>query len=214
MKYFVLPFYFIRSIILRGPVNTAKLLVAELTWEKKFLIKTARIKKSDSNEFFHYQGASYLVLLRIFKMLSEQTKRLHFVDIGCGKGRAIFVAEYSGFTNLSGIELDPTLIEEAKENEKSYAFKRNDSQINFILGNALDVNYNDQPTLYFLFNPFNEEIMTKVIHKILRQTKSETWFVYMNPLFTKPFEQNNIQMVSTLKTGLYTEAIIYRLIPL
>lgn len=214
MKSFVLPFYFIRSIVLRGPFNTAKLLLAELTWENKFLIKTARIKKSGSNEFFHYQGASYLVLLRIFKALSEQTKRLHFVDIGCGKGRAIFVAEYSGFNNLSGIELDPNLIEQAKENEKLYAFKRNDSRITFINENALDANYSNQPTLYFLFNPFNEEIMTKVVQKIVSATESETWLVYMNPLFTKPLEQNNFQIVSALKNGLYTEAIIYRLITL
>jgi len=201
-------------VLLRGPISTVKLLLAEITWEKKFKIKTARIKKSGSKEFFHYQGASYLVLLRIFKTLIEPVKRLHFVDIGCGKGRAVFVAEYAGFSTLIGIELDSLLIDQARENEKLYPYKRNDSQIKFIEGNALDVNYSDHPTLYFLFNPFNEEILNGVLEKILASTKSETWFVYMNPLFKKPFQKNNIQVVKTLKTGLYTEALIYRLIPL
>ncbi|MES2679376.1 MAG: class I SAM-dependent methyltransferase [Bacteroidota bacterium] len=171
------------------------------------------MKKSDSAQFFHYQGASYMVLFRVFKQIFEQTKHLAFTDIGCGKGRVIFVAEYCGYNHLTGIELDETLLQVAKANEKLYPFKRKESDIHFIHANALHVDYKNVPALYFLFNPFDEAVLEKVLEKICSSTTSETWFVYMNPLYKRAFNKKNIDMVTELKTGRYTEAIVYRLNP-
>jgi len=193
--------------------NSIKLFRSEFVTEKKFGINTSGIKKSGSAEFFHYQGASYLVLFTIFGKISGQTKHLAFNDIGCGKGRVIFVAEYFGYNDLTGIELDETLLQEARTNEKSYAFRRKESHIQFLHANALDVEYKNIPSLYFLFNPFDEAVLEKVIEKICRSTQSETWFVYMNPLYKNAFIKNNIGIVTEFKTNWYTEAIVYRLNP-
>jgi hypothetical protein len=84
---------------LRGLYNTLKILRAEWIQEKRFGIITSMIKRSDSKEFFHYQGASYLVLFRVFSELAMDKKDFDFVDVGSGKGRALFVAEYFGFNN-------------------------------------------------------------------------------------------------------------------
>jgi SAM-dependent methyltransferase len=193
--------------------NSIKLFRSEFVTEKKFGINTSVIKKSRSAEFFHYQGASYLVLFTIFGKISAQTKHLAFTDIGCGKGRVIFVAEYFGYNDLTGLELDETLLQAARTNEKSYPFRRTESRIHFRHVNALDVEYNNIPSLYFLFNPFNEAVLEKVIEKICRSTRSETWFVYMNPLYKEAFNKNNIDIVTEFKTNWYTEAIVYRLNP-
>lgn len=154
-----------------------------------------------------------MVLFRIFKDLFDQTKQLCFVDIGCGKGRAIFVAEYCGYNHLTGIEMDLQLLNEARNNETIYALKRETSTIKFVLDNALNVDYKNTPTLYFLFNPFNEEVLAKVLDKISAATKSETWFVYMNPLFLKPFADKKFELMKKFKTGRYLEAIVYKLNP-
>ena len=210
MKIFIYTWYFLRSVSLRGFFNTARLLAAEGRYEKKFGIKTAAIKQSDSKEFFHYQGAGYLALLRILKDVFKDTGGFDFMDIGCGKGRAVFVAEYCGYNNLTGIELDAGLLVDAEANLKTYPFKRAGSVIQFIHANALEYSYSDRPMVYFFFNPFNEDIMRQVLHRIMAATGNETWFVYMNPLYQKPFAENSIKPVKEFKTGRYLEAIVYK----
>jgi SAM-dependent methyltransferase len=211
LKIFIYLYYFLRSASLRGLYNTIKIIRSELEYEKQFGIKTAKLQKSESDEFFHYQGASYLVLFKIFDEIKKDTTNFEFIDIGCGKGRAVFVAEYAGYNQLKGIELRKELVEEAMKNLGLYKFKRPESTIEFICENALEYSYQDIPTVYFFFNPFNEDVMDKVLSRILASSKSETWFVYMNPLFREPFEKRKIQEVKRIKTKWYIEAVVYRL---
>lgn len=172
---------------------------------------TASIKKSESKEFFHYQGAGYLTLMRLFSEIYKETAGFDFLDIGCGKGRAVFVAEYFGYDEITGIDLDEELISDARNNLKTYPFKRTESTIQLIKANAIEYEYHNKPTVYFLFNPFSEEVMQKVVNRIVTLTRSETWFVYMNPLYLKPFEERGLENYKEFKTGLYMEAIIFRL---
>ena len=213
MKIAIYLYYFFRSVFLRGLFNSLRLLRAESFYEKRFGIKTAKIKKSNSIEFFHYQGASYQQLIRILTDLFPLTKECDFVDIGCGKGRAIFVAESTGYNHLTGFELDDSLLLEALENLKIYPLKRKESQIEFKHANALNYSYKNARTLYFLFNPFNEDVLRKVIHKIKKESASETWFIYMNPQYPAPFKEAGMQLVKKFKTRFYTEAAIYKINP-
>ncbi|MBL7912445.1 MAG: class I SAM-dependent methyltransferase [Bacteroidia bacterium] len=211
MKVFLYIYYFFRSAFLRGFTNTIRLIRAEGINEKKYGIATASIKKSNSTEFFHYQGAGYLVLFRIFEQIRPHTKNFCFMDIGCGKGRPVFVAESFGYENLKGIDLDEELVATANSNLKSYSLKRKASNIQFIHANALEYKYENQPTLYFLFNPFNEEVLKKVLQRIINSTSSETWFVYMNPKYLEAFTVDKFDLVKELKTKRYLEAIVYRI---
>ena len=198
-------------MVLRGFSNTLKLIWAENEGEKKFAISTSSIKKSESTEFFHYQGASYQVLYRIYTLLAPQTNTLDFVDIGSGMGRAVFVAEFFGYKNLAGIELDKDLFNKAIENVKTYSLKNKASNIQFINANALDYEYKNKPTVYFLFNPFNELVLEKVLNRIVASTKEETWFVYMNPKYANKFIPEKFESVFEFKTKRYLEAVIYKL---
>lgn len=211
MKIALYLYYFLRSIILRGLFNSIALLRAESFYEKKYGIKTAKIKRSESSEFFHYQGASYMQLIRILKEIAPQTNDFEFVDIGCGKGRAVFVAESMGYDKLTGIELDEQLVLDVLENVKTYTLKRSTSQIQFLHANALNYKYKNTKTVYFLFNPFNEEILRRVLKKIKEESSAETWFIYMNPLYPKPFENEGMELLKKVKTRFYTEANVYRI---
>lgn len=210
MKIIIYLYYFFRSVFLRGLYGTLRLLKAEYKYENMFGIKSARIKKSDSGEFFHYQGANYLTLFQVFSWLVERTRGFNFVDIGSGKGRAVFVAEYFGYNQLTGIELDDALVKEAHENLTRYVFKRKESQIRIIHQNAVKHDYENVPTVYFLFNPFNANILKQVIDKVCSQNSSEIWFIYLNPLYPQPFKEKNITCVKEIKTFLYTEALIFK----
>lgn len=211
MKLFIYIFYFFRSLFLRGGVNTLKLISEESKNESLYGIKTSSLKKSNSTDYFHYQGAGYLILFRIFEKIYRQTKNYSFVDIGCGIGRPCFVAESYGYKNITGIDFDKELINEAKLNFEKRLLKNKTSKFNFIHINALEYNYKNEPTVYFLFNPFNESVLKNVLSKIIEQTQSETWFIYMNPLYSKVFTPEKFEIITELKTKRYLEAIIYKL---
>lgn len=202
-----------RSIILRGPVNSFRLIKHEKRLEKQFNIQTSEFIKSNSSEYFHYQGASYFVLFRLFRELTIKPEGFRFLDIGSGKGRVLFMAEYFGFNNLIGIELNPDLVRDAQINQKTYALKRKDSQIDFIFMNALEFEYRNETAVYFLFNPFNAYVLKKILEKIKSVTTSETWFIYMNPLYSSIFQEMGIPQVKVIKSGFYTEAVMYKIEP-
>jgi hypothetical protein len=126
-------------------------------------------------------------------------------------GRAVFVAESFGYKNLTGIELDIDLFNKAIKNVKTYSLKNKASNIQFINANALDYEYKNKPTVYFLFNPFNELVLEKVLNRIVAATKEETWFVYMNPKYANKFIPEKFEIVFELKTKRYLEAMIYKL---
>src|SRR6478735_6242216 len=108
MRFFQYTYYFFRSLYYRGLVNTFKLLTYEGKFEKQLGISTHSIVNLDqltldgdnSDQNHHYQGASYYILFSIFEKLPQHLKSKPFIDFGCGKGRALFVAEQCGFTHL------------------------------------------------------------------------------------------------------------------
>jgi len=112
-------------------VNTFKLLSYEGKYEKQLGIKTHSIVNLDNLTLagestiqnHHYQGASYFILFSIFNELPHETKKFPLIDYGCGKGRALFVAEQCGFTNLIGVDIAKELIDNANENKTIYKKK-------------------------------------------------------------------------------------------
>ncbi len=206
-------YYFFRSVVYRGLFNTLQLISNESKTEKLFGIDTASIKKSDSEENFHYQGAGYLVLFRVFKQLPEQLKHYGFIDYGSGKGRALFCAEYCGFNQLIGVELDPELNTIANENLRKYTKKRKESTFAFYNENALDFVIPENCSTFYFFNPFSDEVMREVA-KLIREysiiNKREVYVVYLNPTFKSLWTDYGFSVNKTIKTKWYTEAIIYK----
>jgi SAM-dependent methyltransferase len=211
LKILLYIFYFLRSVILRGFFNTIKLGTLEMKHEKRFSINTGSIKASADADYFHYQGAGYDVILKIFGDLAPGRENYHFVDIGCGKGRAVIVAENAGFNRITGIELHADLLRVASENLKSYTMKRSASVITLLEINALNYEYKDEPAVYFMFNPFAAHVLKNVLLKILQNTRSETYFIYMNPRFANVFAELGIKKQRVYKTRFYTEAIVFHL---
>lgn len=213
MGFFISLWYLMRSFLLRGILNTILLFKDEARWDKTLGIHTRRFKKSRSREYFHYQGAGYKLLFKLFSALDPGIKHYRFVDIGSGLGRAVFVAEQCGFTKLVGIELDKDLYEEAGQNLHRFTPSNPKSEICFIHQNALEASYENSRCVYFLFNPFNRSVLEQVLRRIQSGTQEDTWFIYMNPLFREAFQSPAFEHISTFKTRFYTEAMVFRLRP-
>jgi predicted RNA methylase len=189
------------------------MLIYESRYEKKFGIETMRIKYSDDEHNFHYQGASYLVLLELFRKLPDYLKEKNFIDFGSGKGRALFCAEFLGFNKLIGVELDRELVEAANENLKLYTQKRMESSFNFVCENVLDFSIPDHTGVFYFFNPFSEQIMNKVIEAIdsyQLRTKEEIFIIYVNPQFRKLWAEAGYSVFHYEGNKRYAEGIIFR----
>lgn len=206
MNYLLLVYYFFRSLFLRGIRGTLKIINYETIAEKKYNIQTAGVKASESADFFHYQGANYWVLEQLLRESLSLFTNANFIDIGCGKGRACFVAEKMGYKRVIGIDLDKELILKAKENAAII-----NSEVEFIHCNAQEYDFKNQTTVYFLFNPFSESVLKQVLIKIIESSQSKTLIIYMNPTQAHIFKSLNIKLFKQMKTNRYLEANYYLL---
>jgi SAM-dependent methyltransferase len=205
MKLLQYSYYFFRSLWLRGPINTFKLLLYERYYEKRFNIKTLSIVNLkdltlagiDSSENHHYQGASYYILFKVFAVLPLELKNKTIIDYGCGKGRALFVAETCGFKKLIGVDIAKELIKDAKINEIAYTKKNINSQFIFEFEDATKYLIQPDTDVFYFFNPFGKHILQDVITNIknsLIHNPRTIYCIYLNPLYKTIFEDNGFKI--------------------
>jgi SAM-dependent methyltransferase len=220
MRIFQYIYYFFRSLYYRGFVNTFKLLSYEGKYEKQLGINTHSIVNlnkltlagENSEQNHHYQGASYYILFSIFEKLPIETKNLPLIDYGCGKGRALFVAEQCGFTNLIGVDIAKELINDANANKAVYVRKNSQSKIDFLFEDATKYLIPDNAQVFYFFNPFGEDVLQKVVDNIkesVKQHPRKVYCIYLNPKFKAVFEENGFKVFYIEKNKRYLEGIIY-----
>jgi len=116
-----------------------------------------------------------------------------FLDIGCGKGRAMAVAAHYGFKKISGIDISKEFVDETRENLKTVKEKFPDVKFDVILQDAFYYQIPIDLSVIFIFNPFDEIIMSGVVENILisQEKKPRTiWVIYINPLYENLFLEN------------------------
>ena len=222
MKLFQYIYYFFRSLYYRGALNTFKLLTYEGKYEKQLGINTHSIVNLDkltlagdsSEQNHHYQGASYYILFSLFHKLPPEIKQNPFIDFGCGKGRALFVAEQCGFTNLIGVDIAKELIDDATENLAGYNLKNKSSQISFLFQDATKYQIPSNASVFYFFNPFGADIMQLVIDNLKQSVKQyprTMYCLYLNPKYKSVFEKNGFTVLFEEKNKRYLEAVVYTL---
>lgn len=222
MKLFQYIYYFFRSLYYRGAVNTFKLLTYEGKYEKQLGINTHSIVNLDSltlagdssEQNHHYQGASYYILFSLFNKLPPEIKPNPFIDYGCGKGRALFVAEQCGFTNLIGVDIAKELIDDANANLLIYKKKNAASKITFLFNDATTYQIPGNASVFYFFNPFGPDIMQQVIKSIKESVKlypRPIYCLYLNPKYKSVFEENGFTILFEEKNKRYLEAVVYTL---
>lgn len=105
------------------------------------------------------------------KMLgAERYKTAHFIDLGCGKGKTLLVYALAhrgqGTPRAVGIEYDPTLTVQAKENVEHCGLSTNEIEI--YTDSAVNVlEYMQSETLIiYLYNSFQGETLRQVLEQL------------------------------------------------
>jgi SAM-dependent methyltransferase len=106
---------------------------------------------------FQYQAVPLSSLKLVFDSL-QATEAKHFVDIGCGRGRACFyAANKRNFTRITGVDLSELLINQANRNLRSF-INRTTCKISFQHKDAREFLLPEEKCVVFLYNPFDEHI--------------------------------------------------------
>jgi predicted RNA methylase len=108
-----------------------------------------------------------------------------FIDLGCGKGRALVVASEFGFKHIVGVELSPKLAEIGRKNARIIETKfPTRTRISIQVGDASTFQFPSGNIAVYIYNPFGPEILTKVLAVLeaaMVAERREVYLVYMYP---------------------------------
>ena len=164
----------------------------EIRGEKRYSINTTgadslkSLKKKgiDITHATIYMPVSYDLLEQFFEEI-KLSSFTHFLDIGCGKARAMCVAAAYGVKKISGIELSKELYNSAKENIAVTKLKYPSTNFKIYNNDAFYFEIEQDVDCIFFFNPFDETIMSGVMENIeisLESNPRVMTIVYINPL--------------------------------
>ncbi len=193
-------------------------IISEIKGEKKYGLYTTgfnelqslKKKGTDITHATTYMPASYPILEKIFNYLPVQQLQ-HFVDIGCGKGRALCVAACHGFKKVSGVDFSETFCKNANDHLKTLQKKIPELQFCVIQHPAEYYCIPADADCIFIFNPFDDIILKKVLENIelsLRQHPRKMYFVYANPVHKSLLTEAGFAEIFSCRYKRYFEAAI------
>lgn len=104
-----------------------------------------------------------------------------FFDFGCGKGGALILADYMGFSKIGGVEFDRELHNIAVKNLQSIGMDTTE----ILCGDAQLINEKlDSYNYFYFYNPFVGETLLNVIHNIeksFERKNRKITLIYRNP---------------------------------
>ena len=124
-----------------------------------------------------YYGIAPSILTGLLDIWLQRThpeapiERTVFLDVGAGKGRAMLLASQMPFLRVEGIELNPSLVAIAQHNIELWNKDPQASQLAPITLHHADATEHPlpaEPTLAFLFHPFEARILRNFLRHIDR----------------------------------------------
>jgi SAM-dependent methyltransferase len=113
-----------------------------------------------------------------------------FVDLGCGKGRALIVATEYGFRRVVGVELSPDLCRAAGANAEIVAGRFPElPEIEIVQGDAVEYVLPEGPLAIFLYHPFHRILMRRLADRLAADRAERTiHLLYCNAVFADIFD--------------------------
>ncbi len=190
----------------------------EIKGEKKYGITTTGAdeleslteKGIDTEHATIYMPVSYDVVEDVFKQYNPAQSK-HFIDIGCGKGRAMCVAAYMGATNITGIDFSKEFCEQSKKNLATVKQQFPCLKYNILNNDAFYYEIPTDADCIFMFNPFDDVIMSGVIENIeisQEENPRSITIIYANPMEKHLFLEAGYKEIYHTKKMKYLEAII------
>jgi 2-polyprenyl-3-methyl-5-hydroxy-6-metoxy-1,4-benzoquinol methylase len=158
-----------------------------------------------------YMPVNYFTIEHLFDHLPKQAMAGTFLDIGCGKGRAMCVAAAYGFQHVAGIDFAKEMIDAAEKN--LLLTKQRYSSLSYHLAwdDVSTLEIGKQVQTIFLFNPFDEVLIKTVLQKIdasLKAYPRELYVLYASPRHEEFFFAAGYDVLFRVKKYRFLEGII------
>lgn len=128
---------------------------------------------------------------RMIERVGMDMPSTDFIDFGSGKGRAVLLAAHYPFHRVMGVEFSSTLHEIAVQNVRRFNARRNSTvAIDLFRADAAEFEFPLQPLLCFFYNPFDGEVMDKVLARLKASVHAHprpVHVIYRNPVYAECF---------------------------
>ncbi len=151
------------------------------------LIWGERLRSGQQGEYWAtgYYGISPSIFWKAMDRLGLDWTQYTFVDIGCGKGRALMLASRYPFRRALGVELSAELAAVTNQNLKSFRAEwRLDLPAEAIAGDATLLQLPPGALVLYLYHPFAAPVMREFLTHLrasLREEPRELYLLYVNP---------------------------------
>ncbi|MHA2281776.1 MAG: methyltransferase domain-containing protein [Promethearchaeota archaeon] len=142
----------------------------------KFLMNKQHLNKFYSQLDLPFQETKQLYLKHIFKTLESKFNLLKnskqtFIDLGSGNGQVIIYCALNYGIRSIGIEIDPILVEEAKNSIRSLSERNNTkktvlSKITLISGDFYDLNLREYDFIYIYSLPTMQKYLKHMFKNV------------------------------------------------
>jgi SAM-dependent methyltransferase len=163
--------------------------------ETRRIVETAAMRdvtSANRARGIRYQPTRALPLRRVLRAAEIPTTGC-FVDVGCGKGRALMVAVLNGFTRVKGIEYSPELCRAAQRNLDELRTRSGRAFAAEVLCiDAADYPFTPDDSVVFLFNPFDATVLAAVLarlQKSLAEHPRSVWVAYHYPAWRNVMDE-------------------------
>jgi SAM-dependent methyltransferase len=191
----------------------------EIRGERKYNINTTsysklsqyKLAQDNLKHATEYMPANYSILEHLFMKLPDDAFAGRFLDIGCGKGRAICVATHVGFTAITGIDFAKELIVDAEKNIQQTKQFFPAVHYNLLWKDISTFEIEPDTTTFFLFNPFDEVMMKTVVKKIIKSQKQyprPVYVMYASPRFEYLFFEAGFDVLARVKKLNFLEGVL------
>ena len=142
-----------------------------------------------------YEAVPPALLGAILESLALAHERVTFIDLGAGKGRALLEAARFPFKRIVGVELSVPLAAMASANLARLPIAaRRCLDAEVVQADAADHALPPGDLVVFLFNPFGEQVMTRVLARIdahrATDPAPEIHVIYVNPVLMRLFDRS------------------------
>jgi SAM-dependent methyltransferase len=150
----------------------------EETFDSRYDVETSgmvRIVSTASPNAAHgnrYEACSEEIIRWSIEHCASPAASTVFIDIGCGKGKAMIIAAEYGFSRIIGIEYSESLAKAAIRNLET---SRVESQV--LIEDAVAYRFPPGQSLVFMYNPFDQH----VFRQVLRHIPSSARIAYCGP---------------------------------
>jgi len=132
------------------------------------------IDSSNAEHGVHFEPVRRHAFELLLEAARIQAERFTFVDLGCGKGRALLFAAEHPFRHIVGVEFSSELAVVARDNIRRFLAKTGAvNRFELHHDDAANYVFPATPTVLFLYNPFRAPVLSSVVANLTSSFQHE-----------------------------------------